>query len=360
MGLGLGMGYGLSSWLFGPMLYNWGYSSYSNPYYGGYGAGAAPVVVQQPVIYDYSQPIDATAAPPDENVTNQSMATFDQARDAFRQGDYPRALDLIDQALRQLPNDPTLHEFRALTLFALKRYDEAAAGIYAVLSVGPGWDWTTLIGLYDNPEAYTQQLRALENYVGKNPQSAAGRFVLAYHYLTEGHPDVALGQLKEVVRLQPKDQLSAQLVQQLSQSLNPAAPVQVAQNTNAPPSQDTNAPPGPGSVSPATPAPTAAANPPPAGQEGKLEGTWTAQPAPDTKITVSFQDQGHFVWKVNHQGQEHQFQGDSSYTNGILTLAQDQNNAMVGDVNWQDPNHFQFKVLGGGPSDPGLTFTKSS
>ena len=51
---------------------------------------------------------------------------------------------------------------------------------------------------------------------------------------------------------------------------------------------------------------------------------------------------------------------ESSYVNGILTMAQDQNNAMVGDVVWQDPNHFQFKVLGGGPSDPGLTFTKSS
>ena len=29
------MGWGLSSWMFGPMLYNWGYSNYSNPYYGG-------------------------------------------------------------------------------------------------------------------------------------------------------------------------------------------------------------------------------------------------------------------------------------------------------------------------------------
>ena len=37
MGLGMGMGWGLSSWMFGPMLYNWGYSNYYNPYYGGYG-----------------------------------------------------------------------------------------------------------------------------------------------------------------------------------------------------------------------------------------------------------------------------------------------------------------------------------
>ena len=128
-------------------------------------------MVGQPVVYDYSQPINSTAPTPDETVTNQAMAIFDQARDAFKQADYKAALDLADQALRQLPNDPTLHEFRALCLFALGRYDEAAASLYAVLSVGPGWDWTTLINLYGNPETYTQQVRALESYCNQNPKS---------------------------------------------------------------------------------------------------------------------------------------------------------------------------------------------
>ena len=97
----------------------------------------------------------------------------------------------------------------------------------------------------------------------------------------------------------------------------------------------------------------------PAGQQGQLTGTWTAHPSADTTINLTFPDQGHFNWRVVHGNEDHQFQGESSMANGILTLAQDQNNAMVGDVNWQDPQHFQFKVLGGGPEDPGLTFTKS-
>ncbi len=340
----MGMGYGLSSWLFGPMLYNWGYSNYSNPYYGGVGYGGA-AAVQQPIVYDYGQPIDATAPPPDDSVATQAVSTFDQARESFKQGDTTHALDLVDQALRQMPNDPALHEFRALTLFALARYDEAAAALYAVLSVGPGWDWSTLIGLYGNPDTYTQQLRALESYVTQNQNSAAGRFVLAYHYLTQGHMNEAADQLKAVVTLQPKDQLSAQLLQQIQQKEGSPASGSPA----TPPTE--NAP---------APAPSVASNPAPTGKEGNLQGTWTAQPSKDTTITVNFQDKGHFTWKVAHQGQDHQFQGDSSYVNGILTLAQDQNNAMVGDVNWQDPNHFQFKVLGGGPSDPGLTFAKSS
>jgi hypothetical protein len=167
MGLGMGMGWGLSSWMMGPMLYNSGYSNYSNPYYGGgyggaYGGGNA-VVAQQPQIYDYAQPIDPQTAPPDETVSNQAISTFDAAREAFKAGDYAKALELDNQAIKTMPNDATLHEFRAQTLFALNKYEEAAAPLYAVLTAGPGWDWTTLIGLYADPETYTKQLRALEN-----------------------------------------------------------------------------------------------------------------------------------------------------------------------------------------------------
>ncbi len=345
LGLGMGMGYGMSSWLFGPMLFNSGYSNYSNPYYGG-GYGGVAQGVGQPVVYDYSQPINSTGPIPDESVTNPSMALFDQARDAFKQNDYQRALALADQALGQVPNDPTLHEFRALCLFALGRYSEAAASLYAVLSVGPGWDWTTLIKLYGDPETYTQQLRALENASTQDPKSAAARFVLAYHYMTQGHNDEALDQLKAVVQLQPNDTLSAQLVQQLEKAQAPASNTQLAQGANP------GAPPAPETPPDASPSQSV--------KEGKLEGTWTAHPAPDTSITLTFQDPEHFTWKVSHQGQEREFKGSSSQANGVLTLAQDQNNAMVGSINWPDDDHFQFKVLGGGPSDPGLSFTKSS
>ena len=109
-----------------------------------------------------------------------------------------------------LPNDATLHEFRARVLFAVGKYDLAAGPLYAVLSVGPGWDWTTMAGLYLDIEVYTTQLRKLEAYLTANPTSTAGRFVLAYHDLTQGNIDVAVAQLKEVVTLAPQDTLSAQ------------------------------------------------------------------------------------------------------------------------------------------------------
>jgi tetratricopeptide (TPR) repeat protein len=322
------LGWGLSSWGFGSALYGMGYMPYANPYY--YGGDAA--VAGQPVMagpYDYSQPIDTTSAPADESVANPALALFDAGRASFQQGNYADALRQTNDALAKLPNDTTLHEFRALCLFALGRYDEAAATLYAVLSVGPGWDWTTLIGLYPNVDVYTTQLRALEDYCTTHPESATGRFVLAYQYLTEGHTEAAVGILKQVVALKPSDTLSTKLLRQLD------------------PSQDKPAP-----ATASAPADTA----PPQG--ASIAGTWTARPSADTAIALTVQPGGEFTWKVTRKGQTQQFTGASTYGDGILTLAQDKGPALVGRVSWKDADHMTFRIVGDGPDDPGLNFSK--
>src|SRR5262249_36292370 len=131
-------------------------------------------------------------------------------------GDYPRALTLVDQSIEQTPNDPALHELRAMCLFALGRYDQASIPMYTVLSAGPGWDWTTLAGLYPSIDVYTQQLRALESYCASNPKAASARFLLAALYMTQGGNDAAAAMLKQVVDLQPRDTLSTQLLSALT------------------------------------------------------------------------------------------------------------------------------------------------
>ena len=229
----VGAATGVTAWALGSSFYNWGYASYANPYYAEE-AVAQPIVIEQTVAggepqtvtvpaytYDYSQPIDTQSAPPPAEVANPAVAKFDSARAAFGTGDYAGALKLTDEALKVLPNDATLHEFRALVLFAVGKYDLAAGPLYAVLSVGPGWDWTTMAGLYPNIDVYTSQLRKLEAFVSANPTSTAGRFVLAYHYLTQGHTEAAVSQLKQVVALAPQDTLSAQLVKQFSPPSEP-------------------------------------------------------------------------------------------------------------------------------------------
>ncbi|WP_165224926.1 tetratricopeptide repeat protein [Aquisphaera insulae] len=320
-GLGTGMGWGLPGWGFGSSLYGMGYMPYSDPYYAA-GAGGGG--------YDYSQPIDTTSPPAAQDVTSQSVSTFDTARQTFRQGDYAGALQQTDAALALTPSDTALHEFRAVCLFALGRYDEAAASLYAVLSVGPGWDWATMVGLYPNVDVYTTQLRALEAACKAAPGSASDRFVLAYHYLTQGFTDAAVNMLRQVVKLKPDDALSAKLVALLSPTPAPA-------NSTAAPS--------------ATP-PEA----PPAG--ATIVGTWTAQPVPDTTISLDVKDGGPFTWNVAKGGQTRAFSGQSTFGSGILTLTQDKGPALVGRVSWTDPSHMTFRIAGDGPSDPGLSFAK--
>jgi tetratricopeptide (TPR) repeat protein len=308
-----------------------GYWPYMNPYYD------APAVVAAP--YDYSQPIDTTSPPSEASIADPAIASFDAARAAFSQGQYDQALKQTDDALAKLPNDTAMHEFRALCLFALGRYDEAAGTLYAVLSVGPGWDWSTLVGLYPNVEVYTTQLRNLEQYCNTNPRSAAARFVLSYHYLTEGFTDAAVGQLKQLVALMPSDTLSAKLLRQL------AAPKDQVATTDplAPPTAVTTA---------TAPADTAVP------QGATIDGTWNAHPNADTAIVLTVQPGGKFTWQVALKGKAQTFSGTSTYGDGLLTLVQDKGPVLVGRVSWQDASHMTFHVTGDGPDDPGLAFSK--
>ena len=208
-----------SGWGLGSLANSWLYSGYTNPYY-------ATVVAAQPaqttVVYDYSQPINVTAAPPDASVTESTEQVFSAARDAFMAGDYQRALELSDQVLKQTPNAAVVHEFRGLCLFALQRYDDAAAVDYAVLTAGPGWNWSTMVGLYPGVDAYTNQLRALEAFARANPNSTSARFLLGYHYMVQGNQEAAAEQFENVVKLQPNETLSASFAKALRKANEPA------------------------------------------------------------------------------------------------------------------------------------------
>jgi tetratricopeptide (TPR) repeat protein len=140
---------------------------------------------------------------------------MDLARRAFQKGGYAEAQGECERGIGLLPGDARLRESRALCQFAQGKYQDAAATLYEVLAAAPGWDWNALSSFYTSAETYTPQLRALERYVRENPKDAAGRFVLAYHYLTLDERDAAVGQLREVVRLEPRDQVSAGLLEAL-------------------------------------------------------------------------------------------------------------------------------------------------
>src|SRR5262249_50246065 len=136
---------------------------------------------------NYSNPISVptqeTVEETDDSIPRAGMSAFDEARKAFKKGSYAKAQSEIETAIKLLPGDTMMHEFRALILFARGKYKDAAGGLYAVLARGPGMDWDTMKGFYDDADTYTKQLRKLEAAVKKNPKRSDYHFLLAYHYL---------------------------------------------------------------------------------------------------------------------------------------------------------------------------------
>jgi tetratricopeptide (TPR) repeat protein len=171
---------------------------------------------------DQSQAADQSQATDDPKV-KEAVGLFDEGRALFAKGDYAGAQAKVDKAIGIMPQDRVLHEFRALVLFAQQKYSEAAATLYAVLSVGPGWNWDTLKSFYPNVDTFTQQLRTLEAHAKSNSKAADERFVLAYLYLAMGQMEPAIKMLEQVTSLAPKDQLSAQILKAIKPK-QPEAP----------------------------------------------------------------------------------------------------------------------------------------
>jgi hypothetical protein len=185
-----------------------------------------------------------------------------------------------------------------------------------------------LSGLYPDVDAYTGQLRALERYVLAHPQSAGAHFLLAYHYTICGHNDAAAAQLKAVVRFDPKDRLSADLLRMLTMAEQPA--------------------------------PAAAATPVPAKPvaAAALVGDWKARRADGATIALSLTANGQYAWKFIQQDKLQKFTGPYAVADNLLILKQNDTPVMVGQVCLLPDGRFSFKLPGGNPSDPGLTFAK--
>jgi tetratricopeptide (TPR) repeat protein len=272
----------MTTWAINRVGWAFGYYNYYNPY-----CSSGGTVVIDNSVYDYSQPIvmtpdettlsgDPTHAPAPPAEADTALSAFDTARQEFFAGNYDAALASTNEALKELPNDAAIHEFRALTLFALGKYQDAAATLYAVLGVGPGWDWTTMAGLYPNVETYTEQLRKLEAFAKQNPNDAAARLVLAYHYITAGHDDAAKKQLVQLLKLTPKDPLAIQLLQ----NIDPDAEIPDPPEQIQPPEPDSQI------------------------AKTNLYGSWSAKRG-QSSFAMTLKEDGTFSWKFT-QGEHSQ------------------------------------------------------
>ena len=328
--------FGVTAWGVNRLAYGFGYWGYSNPYSSGGGGGTS---------YDYSEPLvsyadSGTSTTPTDPATTPAestdpgMTAFNDARTAFYDGDSAKALTLLDTALKTMPRDTVVHEFRGLVLFSLKKYPESAAATYAVLSAGPGWDWTTMSSLYPGIDAYTKQLRTLEDFARANPQSADAHFLLGYHYLTGTHADAATKQFKLAQTQLPDDKLLTQLV-----------------GMTTPPDESKKS-------EPATPPEPQSVPPEKVLSAEKLVGTWNAS-SDGASFQLDLAKDGSFVWTYLRGKDKQSVKGVFAVDQNNLAMEPEAGGTMLAEIDLTNPSQFLFKMIGGEEKDPGLQFKKS-
>ncbi|RPI80161.1 MAG: hypothetical protein EHM42_12580, partial [Planctomycetaceae bacterium] len=373
--------YGSWGWGSTSFLYSSGYVQYYNPY-------VTPVIVIEGV--DYSRPIIVqqvvqvdggskvgSGAPADTTAIEPGLTEIDQARAAFRAGQYQQARGLTERALRLRPGDPAAHEFYALCLFALGEYRGASAVLNALLASAPGWDWTTMSSLYASPAEYERQLRALEAAAERDITDAPLQFVLAYHYLVCGHGEQAIPVLARVVELQPKDAVAKKLLATLeSAKLVPpqvdqpseeerlaqgqlSLPDQSSKPQPQPPEETLAEEPAPAEVSAEAPKDKTPAEEPGEDEIFDLVGEWVAELPQGGKITLTISEESRFTWRFEPtKGEVKNIEGSLNTSNDLLILESPSEGAMIGRTEVTGGAEFRFVLQGGPPDDPGLTFRK--
>ena len=160
----------------------------------------------------------------------------------------------------------------------------------------------------------------------RNRNAADARFLLAYQYLICGHTDAAAAQFKAAVELNPKDQLSAQLLTALETTEAPrqAAPAH-RPSRSKPPRWPAN------------------------GRASRADGV---------TISLDLTDDGKYTWKFAQHGKPQEFSGDYTVADNLLILKKGKSPVMIGQVTMLADERFNFKLPGDNPSDPGLTFGK--
>lgn len=327
------MAFGMTTWGINRLAYGFGLGAYSNPYYSDGGAGSGGYDYSQPIIQptdyaDSTQP-GAASVPP-----AAAMSTFDQARTDFYNGSYDSSLNNINQALKEMPKDAVVHEFRALVLFALGRYSEATTTIHPVLAVGPGWDWATLAGLYPSVDVYTQQLRRLEEYTKVHPKAADACFLLAYHYLTCNYKDAAHAKFLKVVELQPTDTIAADY----ARMTQPSTPIKA----------DTPVP---------QPPPVTSIPPDKLLTEKDLIGKWKANGGNGTAFVLELTEKGEFYWSFTQGKTSQKIKGAYALDKNTLAMEPDSGGTMLADLIKQGAG-FHFAMQGAPANDPGLVFAR--
>lgn len=305
---------------------------------------------------NYSQPITVVAsetAPSDEKeATSKADLLMSQSLENFKKGDYLAALEGVNGAIAEFPGDGAFHEYRALILFALGKYGEAAGVLNPVLVSSPGWDWSTMIQLYNSSETYTGQLRKLEEYAKANANSAPAQFLLGYHYMVCTYLEQAAAAFAKAAELEPADRVAAQMAELAAASVTSGDSAEGAEGV-------VEKAEGAEPETSATPEEVAAAPPAAAVDLDQLLGTWSSDNGENGVVTLTLTDDGKFTWKFKAtEGEPFEMSGDFNLGQANILTLDSKDSQMAGTVSLPEEGNMNFVLAGGPPGDPGLVFKK--
>ncbi|MEM6915150.1 MAG: hypothetical protein AAF491_01190 [Verrucomicrobiota bacterium] len=358
---GRAIAWGLVGWGLGNLFFNCGYYHYHNPY------PVQTVYVQSTPSVTYQEPITVVAeaaAPQDESSANAQAEQVDsfigESQTAFKANNYLQALELCDKAISVSPGDGGLHEYRALILFALAKYGEAAGVLNPVLVSSPGWDWSTMVQLYDKQETYAGQLRKLEEYTRANQESASACFVLGYHYMICGYMEESATAFRKAVELEPADRVAAQLAS-LAENSKVVSGDESSEVANVDPekaekAEESSEEPDETSSTEVTEAATAEV------PFEQMLGTWSSDQGENGTVILTLKEEGTFTWEYTSPNSD-PFKMEGNFNLGsdnILTLSDGakEDSQMAGTVSLPAENQLNFVLAGGPPGDSGLSFKK--
>ncbi len=256
-------------------------------------------------------------------------------------------------------------------------YDEAAAVDYAVLTAGPGWNWSTLGRAVSRRRHLHESASSAGSVRTRQPNSSSGavsrwrtitllkgistRQVLGFKKWSSLYlPTSSRRDSPSSTRRRPKSRASAaSAAAQPGSGPAGGAPSSLARSPTRP------------AVAANQPAPEAPApaqrevsndqakqpeTPPP--PPASLVGAWKAQASPDVWVSLTLEADGKFAWEVDTKGKKQALTGVAGFTDNTLALLQPDGPPLVGKVKQDGANEFVFSPDGAGSKAPGLTFTR--
>lgn len=136
----------------------------------------------------------------------ESAKLAERAAKRAREGDYPRAVELLRHALQLSPTRPTLHRDLAMSLMELGQHAEAKDALIDALKLDAtdAWSFVVLGNLYAKHEAnFPQARRFLERALELKPGDAWALNGLAAALIESGDSASALQRFEEAIRNNP-------------------------------------------------------------------------------------------------------------------------------------------------------------